>query len=52
MPGTKDKPLYMGPFQVTYVTDRHLIIMVSDKAVKYPAHLSRKYYSKEQEVNQ
>ena len=51
MPGTKDKPMYMGPFEVADLTDSHLIAKTGDKMKKYPIHLTRKYYSRFIEVS-
>ena len=50
MPGTNKKPKYKGPFQVTNMTDSHLIAKKDEKMMKYPIHLTRKYYPRLDEV--
>ena len=50
MPGTKDKPIYKGPFQVSSITDSHLVTIVNEKIRRYPIHLSKKYCYRETEV--
>ena len=50
LPGTKDKPIYKGPFEVSSITDSHLVSIVNGKLCRYPIHLSRRYFCRDIEV--
>ena len=49
--GTKDKPVYKGPFKIARVTESHLISLSNGKERKYPIHLARKYHIRGQNVS-
>ena len=51
MPGTKNKPIYKGPFVISSITDSHLLTKKGEKVTKYPIHLTRIYFPRVGEVS-